>query len=197
MHNRTVCQHRHPSWLIVNRQKAGLLACEHPCAAPSRLPSGILRSMPRLQLRDSTGFAPVSHFMRTFYRTLSAVMFLICNRIITSGSAAVNESVIPNCYRKTVSSLLCRSGIHAFQCPDCMNEKVAAFLCEKCSSPLHECSGDCVEGNTWETLIDLIAFHRRLTGAPMRSAALTGRGSSFKQAYHNPKSQTGASSPGG
>jgi hypothetical protein len=31
----------------------------------------------------------------------------------------------------------------------------------------------------------------------MRSAALTGRGSSRRHAYHNPKPQTGASSPGG
>ena len=63
--------------------------------------------------------------------------------------------------------------------------------------PVRSTGGFKIEGNIGETRIDLTAFHRCLTGAPMRSAALTGRGGSFEQAYHNLNPQSGASSPGG
>ena len=61
--------------LLSTDMRAGLLAREAPFSTPSRLPSGILWEMTRLQLRDSTGLSPVSLFTRAIaYRALSVVL---------------------------------------------------------------------------------------------------------------------------
>lgn len=77
--------HRGP---LSTDMRAGLLAREAPFPTPSQSPSGILREMTRLQLRDSTGLSPVSLFTRTIaYRALSVIFIYVWLNIHRSASA--------------------------------------------------------------------------------------------------------------